>query len=82
MDTDLYGPFFPPRFTQSVQSDHGSKHLDPHSKHSEQPKRFVPELRSTWTRKNMAGKRLMVIQFQLKSTNNSVSAEVDTTEAA
>ena len=46
MDTDLYGPFLPPRFTHSVQSDHGSKHsdlqsdhLDPHSEHSEQPKR-------------------------------------------
>ena len=44
MDTDLYGPSFPPRFTHSVQSDHGSKHSDlqsnhsdPHSEHSEQP---------------------------------------------
>ena len=37
MDTDLYGPSLPPRFTQSVQSDHG--YLDPHSKHLEQPKR-------------------------------------------
>ena len=46
IDTDLYGPSLPPRFTHSVQSDHGSKHSDlqsnlsdPHSKHSEQPKR-------------------------------------------
>ena len=48
MDTDLYGPPLPPKFTQSVQSDHASKHsdlesdhhLDPHSEdRSEQPKR-------------------------------------------
>ena len=46
MDTDLCGPSLPPRFTQSLQSDHGSKHsdlqsdhLDPQSEHSEQPKR-------------------------------------------
>ena len=44
MKTDFSGPSLPPRFTQSVQSDHGSKHLDlqfensdPESKHSEQP---------------------------------------------
>ena len=46
MDTDFCGPSLPPRFTQSVQSDHGSKHSDlqsehsdPQSEHSEQPKR-------------------------------------------
>ena len=45
MDTDFCGPSLPPRFTQSVQSDHGSKqsdlqpnHSDPYSEHSEQPK--------------------------------------------
>ena len=43
MDTNLYGPSLPPMFTQSVQSDHGSKHSDlqsdhsdPQSEHSEQ----------------------------------------------
>ena len=49
MDTDVYGPPLPPKFTQSVQSDPASKHsdlesdhhLDPHSEdHSEQPKRM------------------------------------------
>ena len=47
MDTDVYGPPLPPKFTQSVQSDPASKHSDlesdhsaPHSDdHSEQPKR-------------------------------------------
>ena len=39
MDTDVYGPL-PPNFTQSVQSDHASKHLDLQSDHSEQPKRM------------------------------------------
>ena len=39
MDTDLYGPSLPSKFTQSVRSDHGSKHLDLQSEHSEQPKR-------------------------------------------
>ena len=48
MDTDVYGPPLPPKFTQSVQSDPASKHSDlesdhhsdPHSEdHSEQPKR-------------------------------------------
>ena len=47
IDTDFCGPSPPPRFTQSLQSDHGSKHsdlqsdnLDPQSEHSEQPKRM------------------------------------------
>ena len=46
MDTDLYGPSLPPNFTQSVKSDHSSKHSDlqsdhsdPQSQHSKQPKR-------------------------------------------
>ena len=46
METDFCVPTLPPRFTQSVQSNHGSKHLDlqsehsdPQSKHLEQPKR-------------------------------------------
>ena len=46
METDFCGPSFPPRFGQSVQSDHGSKHSDLHSEHSnpqsehpEQPQR-------------------------------------------
>ena len=53
MDKDFCGPSLPPRFTQSVQSDHGSKHSDlqsdhsdprsehsdPQFEHSEQPKR-------------------------------------------
>ena len=47
MDTGVYGPPLPPKFTQSVQSDHTSKHLDHQSDHSdpqseyhsEQPKR-------------------------------------------
>ena len=46
METDFFGPSLPPRFCQSVQSDHGCKHLnlhsehsDPQSKHSEQPQR-------------------------------------------
>ena len=46
METDFCGPSLPPRFTQSVQSDHGckhsdlqSEHLDPHSEHLEQPQR-------------------------------------------
>ena len=46
MDTDFCGPSLPPRFTQSVQSNHGSKysdlqsdHSDPQSEHPEQPKR-------------------------------------------
>ena len=48
MDTDVYGPPLPLKFTQSVQSNPASKHSDlesdhhsdPHSeKHSEQPKR-------------------------------------------
>ena len=46
METDFCGPSLPPRFTQSVQFDHGSKHSDlqsehsdPQSEHSEQPQR-------------------------------------------
>ena len=33
METDFCDPSLPPRFGQSVQSNHGSKHLDLHSKH-------------------------------------------------
>ena len=46
METDFCGPSLPPQFTQSVQSNHGSKHSDlqsehsgPQSEHSEQPQR-------------------------------------------
>ena len=47
MDTDIYGPPLPPKFTQSIQSNHSprhsdlqSDHSDPQSgDHSEQPKR-------------------------------------------
>ena len=47
MDTDVYGPPVPPKFSQSVQSNHGPKHSDlqsdhsdPQSEdHSQQPKR-------------------------------------------
>ena len=40
MDTGVYGPPLPPKFTQSVQSDPASKHVDLQSDHhSVQPKR-------------------------------------------
>ena len=45
MDTDHYGPPLPPKSTQSVQSEHASRHSDLESEHSdhhsesEQPKR-------------------------------------------
>ena len=46
LETDFCCPSLPAQFTQSVQSDHGSKHsdlqpehADPEFKHSEQPKR-------------------------------------------
>ena len=42
METDFCGPSLPPRFTQSVQSDHGSKHSDLQSKHSD-PQSEHPE---------------------------------------
>ena len=54
MDTDIYGPPLPPKFNQSVQFDHASKHTDlksdhhsgPHSKdHSEQPKRLCSKVK-------------------------------------
>ena len=35
MDMDLYGPPLPPKFTQSVQSDHGPRHSDLQSDHSD-----------------------------------------------
>ena len=39
METGFCGRSLPPSFTQSVQSDHGSKHSDLQSEHSEQPQR-------------------------------------------
>ena len=51
MEIDFCGPSLPPRFTQSVKSDHGSKHWDlqsehsdPQSKHSEQPQRVCSSI--------------------------------------
>ena len=35
MDTDIYDSLLPPKFTQSVQSDHASKHSDLQSDHSD-----------------------------------------------
>ena len=35
MDTDHYGPPLPPKSTQSVQSEHASRHSDPESDHSD-----------------------------------------------
>ena len=35
MDTHVYGPPLPPKFPQSVQSDHASKHSDLQSDHSD-----------------------------------------------
>ena len=64
MDTEVYGPPLPPKFTQSVQSDHASKHSDleldhhsdPHSEdHSKQPKRVCSKAKKhseSQTRKN------------------------------
>ena len=37
MDTDVYGPPLPPKFTQSAQSDPASKHLDLESDHHSDP---------------------------------------------
>ena len=37
METDFCGPFLPPRFGQTAQSEHNSELSDHHSEHSEQP---------------------------------------------
>ena len=37
MDTDVYDPPLPPKFTQSVQSDHASKHSDLEFDHHSDP---------------------------------------------
>ena len=59
METNVYGPPLPPKFTQSVQS-HASKHsdlesdhhLDPHSEdHSEQPKRLCSKAKKHTNKK-------------------------------
>ena len=61
MDTDVYGPPLPPKFTQSVQSNLASKrsdlesdhHSDPHSEdHSEQPKRVCSKAKKHSDKKN------------------------------
>ena len=54
MDTEDYGPPLHPRFTQSVQSEHASRHSDvkfDHSDHhseSEQPKRVCSKAKKTF----------------------------------
>ena len=59
METDFCGPSLPPRFGQSVQSEHGSKHSDlhseqsdPHSEHSEQQGCVLLEPKNTQTKRN------------------------------
>ena len=37
MDTGVYGPPLPPKFTQSIQSDHASKHSDLESDYHSEP---------------------------------------------
>ena len=66
MDTDLYGPSLPPRFTHSAQSDHS----DPHSEHSEQPKRVC----SSRAKKHSDKKKHKV---QAKYYSQSSSSEED-----
>ena len=62
----------PPRFTQSVQSDHGCKpsdlqsdHSDPHSEHSEQPKSvcFRAKKHSNKKKTQGSGKVLFSVVF-------------------
>ena len=72
MDTN--GPPLPPKFTQSVQSDPASKHLDlesenhsdPHSEdHSEQPKGVCSKAKkhSDKKKKKVSGKVLFSVVF-------------------
>ena len=84
MEMDFCGPSLPPRFTQSVWSNHGSKHSDLHSKHSdpqskhsdpqsehsEQPQRVC----STKAKKHSDKKKH---KFSAKYYSQSLSSEED-----
>ena len=65
MDTDFFGPSLPPRFTQSVQSNHGSKHSDPTTRILNPCTRnnlkvcVLPELKSTRTRKTQGSFKVL-----------------------
>ena len=74
MDTDVYGPPLPPKFTQSVKSDPASKHSDlehdhhsdPHSKdHSEKPKRVCSKAKkhSDKKKQKVSGQVLFTVVF-------------------
>ena len=78
MEMDFCGLPLPPRFTQSVQSDHGSKHSDlqsdhsdPQSEHSKQPQRVC----SSKAKKHLDKKKQMVRAKYF--TSQSSSSEED-----
>ena len=71
METDFCSPSLPPRFSQSAQTEHGSEHLDPHSKHSEQPQRVCSSSRA---KKRLDKKKLKV---RAKYFTRSSSLEED-----
>ena len=81
MDTDVYRPPLPPKFTQSVKSDHASKHsettriLNPSSIWSNL-KGCVPKLRSNRTRKNTSSGKVLfsVIFFHIKKSTKPQQA--------
>ena len=82
MYTDFCGPSLPPRFTQSVQSDHGSNHSDlqsdhsdPQSEHSEQPERVC----SSTAKKHSDKKKHKV---RAKYYSQSFSSEEDQSSVA
>ena len=61
VETDFSGTSFPPRFSQTVQSDHCSKHSDLHFEHSDPQSKHLRnnlkgcvllEPRNTWTKRN------------------------------
>ena len=75
METDFCGPSLPPRFTQSVNSDHGSRHsylqsehTDPKSEHSEQPQRVCfSRAKKHSDKKKHKEKRMISPLFLLKN---------------
>ena len=66
MGTDFCGPSLPPRFSQSVQSEHGSEHSDHHSEYSEQPEKVC-----SCRAKNTRTKRKHKVQAKYFSQSSS-----------
>ena len=74
MEIDFCGPTPPPKFTQSVQSHHGSKHSDLHAEQSDPQSELSEQVCSSRAKKHLDKKKHKV---QAKYFSQSSSSDED-----